>query len=273
MNILPPVQDVRPVVKLRTKTALILIASTLFANLIQDDTAVLFQEFIKLWKNHQFVLLSMIEIVKIWVFIKLKVWKSENQFYFCWIYFDFDIFNWYFDAEKTTINKSEYSTINGSRNCFTLPLSGVFRTHGARTPSHIIWPILTFGPYITLMCSKIKDPYFTLSDCDSDTWESRWNFSLIFWKRYRLFTKWSPFFFFRVGIFEFLNFKMLNDQLIIALSLVISFLFILNLILTIYLACFKRAIFGRPITISHRSANAELPGTNHGFVVERSEKS
>lgn len=66
---------------------------------------------------------------------------------------------------------------------------------------------------------------------------------------------------------------MLNDQLIIALSLVISFLFILNLILTIYLACFKRAIFGRPITISHRSANAELPGTNHGFVVERSEKS
>ena len=81
------------------------------------------------------------------------------------------------------------------------------------------------------------------------------------------------FFYFRVGIFEFLNFKMLNDQLIIALSLVISFLFILNLILTIYLACFKRAIFGRPITISHRSANAELPGTNHGFVVERSEKS
>ena len=81
------------------------------------------------------------------------------------------------------------------------------------------------------------------------------------------------FFYFRVGIFEFLNFKMLNDQLIIALSLVISFLFILNLILTIYLACFKRAIFGRPITISHRNANAELPGTNHGFVVERSEKS
>ena len=140
-------------------------------------------------------------------------------------------------------------------------------------PNQMAHMILTFGPYITLMCSKIKDPYFTLSDCDSDTWESRWNFSLIFWKRYRLFTKWSPFFFFRVGIFEFLNFKMLNDQLIIALSLVISFLFILNLILTIYLACFKRAIFGRPITISHRSANAELPGTNHGFVVERSEKS
>ena len=76
MNILPPVQDVRPVVKLRTKTALILIASTLFANLIQDDTAVLFQEFMKLSKNNQLVLLSMIEIVKIWVFIKLKVWKS-----------------------------------------------------------------------------------------------------------------------------------------------------------------------------------------------------
>lgn len=118
MFILPSVRYVRPVMKSRTKTALILIASTLFANLIQDDTAVLFQEFIRPRKVHQFVLASMTEMGLILMFMKLKVWESENQFYFCWIYFDFDIFNWHFDAEKTTSNKSDI-TINRPRNCFT----------------------------------------------------------------------------------------------------------------------------------------------------------
>ena len=77
------VRYVRPVKKSRTKTALILTASTLFANLIQDDTAVLFQEFIRLRKAHQFVLPSMTEMGLILRFMKSKVWKSENQFYFC----------------------------------------------------------------------------------------------------------------------------------------------------------------------------------------------
>ena len=83
MNILPSVRYVRPVMKSRTKTALILIASTLFANLIQDDTAVLFQEFIRLPTVHQFVLPSMTEMGLILMFMKSKVWESENQFYFC----------------------------------------------------------------------------------------------------------------------------------------------------------------------------------------------
>lgn len=83
MNILPSVRYVRPVMKSRTKTALILTASTLFANLIQDDTAVLFQEFIRPRKVHQFVLASMTEMGLILMFMKSKVWESENQFYFC----------------------------------------------------------------------------------------------------------------------------------------------------------------------------------------------
>ena len=48
LNIKRSARYVRSVVNIRTKTALILVASTLFANLIQDDTAVLFQEFLKL---------------------------------------------------------------------------------------------------------------------------------------------------------------------------------------------------------------------------------
>ena len=57
------------------------------------------------------------------------------------------------------------------------------------------------------MCSKFKDPYFTLSDCDSDTWESRWNCSLICWKRYRYFSKWSSFFLFQSGNFRIFKFQ------------------------------------------------------------------
>ena len=59
--------------KSRSKTALILIASTLFANLIQDDTAVLFQEFLN---NRKSTIFSF--KINGWVGSNIDVYEIES---------------------------------------------------------------------------------------------------------------------------------------------------------------------------------------------------